>query len=96
MQNGKDGKNKKKEFLSKFPSGTRYFYIRNQFGEEIKVTVDIKNEQKTSNADDESEDKKKSGGCGSAVSSSALFGAMIFAAAIVLKKRGGTNEKTEK
>ena len=86
----------KKEFLSKFPSGTRYFYIRNQFGEEIKVTVDIKNEQKTSNADDESEDKKKSGGCGSAVSSSALFGAMIFAAAIVLKKRGGTNEKTEK
>lgn len=86
----------KKEFLSKFPSGTRYFYIRNQFGEEIKVTVDIKNEQKTSNANGENEDKNQSGGCGSAVSSSALFGAMIFAAAIVLKKRGGTNEKTEK
>ena len=76
----------KKEFLSKFPSGTRYFYIRNQFGEEIKVTVDIKNEKKTSNADGDSGNKNQSGGCVSAVSSSALFGAMIFAAAIVLKK----------
>lgn len=86
----------KKEFLSKFPSGTRYFYIRNQFGEEVKVTVDIKNEQKTIDMDDDSGNKNQSSGCGSAVSSSALFGAMTFAAAIFLKKRGGTNEKTEK
>lgn len=84
----------KKEFLSKFPSGTRNFYIRNQFGEEIKVTVDIKNEQKTTDSDSSSGTQSR--GCGSSVSSTALFGTMIFAAAMILKKRGGANEKTEK
>lgn len=82
----------KKEFLSKFPSGTRNFYIRNQFGEEIKVTIDIKNVQKT----DDTNGNESKGGCGSSMNALFISGATIVAIAMMPKKRGGKNEKTEK
>ena len=53
----------KKEFLQKFPEGTRNFYIRNQFGEELRVTVEIKNEQKTDNDELSSGESRQKGGC---------------------------------
>ena len=55
----------KKEFLQKFPSGTRNFYIRNQFGEELRVVIDIKN-------DGSSGETAKKSGCGSSVGISAI------------------------
>ena len=87
----------KKEFLQKFPEGTRNFYIRNQFGEELKVTIEIKNEPKTDGNDSSGGGSSVSGGgCNSSVSVMSLSGAaLLFAAAVALKKFGGGNEKTE-
>lgn len=86
----------KKEFLQKFPEGTRNFYIRNQFGEELRVTVEIKNEQKTDNDEPSSEESRQKGGCKSSVSAFPLTGAgCLFALAVALKKSGGKDEKTE-
>lgn len=86
----------KKEFLQKFPEGTRNFYIRNQFGEELRVTVEIKNEQKNDNDEPSSEESLQKGGCKSSVSALPLMGAgCLFALAVALKKSGGKDEKTE-
>ena len=86
----------KKEFLQKFPEGTRNFYIRNQFGEELRVTVEIKNEQKTDNDELSSGESLQKGGCKSSVSALPLTGAgCLFALAVALKKSGGKDEKTE-
>lgn len=86
----------KKEFLSKFPEGTRNFYIRNQFGEELKVTIEVKNEPKNENNEPNGNDSSAAGGCNSSVSALSIAGAgFLFAAAVALKKFGGKNEKTE-
>ena len=86
----------KKEFLQKFPEGTRNFYIRNQFGEELRVTVEIKNEQKNDNDELSSGESLQKGGCKSSVSAFPLTGAgCLFALAVALKKSGGKDEKTE-
>lgn len=86
----------KKEFLKKFPEGTRNFYIRNQFGEELRVTVEIKNEQKTDNDELSSGESLQKGGCKSSVAAFPLTGAgCLFALAVALKKSGGKDEKTE-
>lgn len=86
----------KKEFLRKFPEGTRNFYIRNQFGEELRVTVEIKNEQKNDNDEPNSGESLQKGGCKSSVSAFPLTGAgCLFALAVALKKSGGKDEKTE-
>ena len=86
----------KKEFLQKFPEGTRNFYIRNQFGEELRVTVEIKNEQKNDNDELSSGESQQKGGCKSSVSALPLTGAgCLFALAVALKKSGGKDEKTE-
>ena len=86
----------KKEFLQKFPEGTRNFYIRNQFGEELRVTVEIKNEQKTDNDELSSGESRQKGGCKSSVAAFPLTGAgCLFALAVALKKSGGKDEKTE-
>ena len=86
----------KKEFLQKFPEGTRNFYIRNQFGEELRVTVEIKNEQKPDNDEPSSGESRQKGGCKSSVSALPLTGAgCLFALAVALKKSGGKDEKTE-
>ena len=79
-----------------FPEGTRNFYIRNQFGEELRVTVEIKNEQKTDNDELSSGESLQKGGCKSSVSAFPLTGAgCLFALAVALKKSGGKDEKTE-
>lgn len=86
----------KKEFLQKFPEGTRNFYIRNQFGEELRVTVEIKNEQKKDNDEPNSGESRQKDGCKSSVSALPLTGAgCLFALAVALKKSGGKDEKTE-
>ena len=77
----------KKEFLQKFPEGTRNFYIRNQFGEELRVTVEIKNEQKNDNDELSSGESRQKGGCKSSVAAFPLTGAgCLFALAVALKK----------
>lgn len=86
----------KKEFLQKFPEGTRNFYIRNQFGEELRVTIEIKNEQKNDNDELSSGESLQKGGCKSSVSAFPLTGVgCLFALAVALKKSGGKDEKTE-
>ena len=91
----------KKEFLKKFPEGTRNFYIRNQFGEELKVTIDIKNvptsdDDNEPTIDSESHAQNSDGGCcGSSVSAVSLAGLGFIAVAAMLKKSGGRNEKSE-
>ena len=87
----------KKEFLQKFPEGTRNFYIRNQFGEELRVVVEIKNTKKTEDDEPSGGESRQSGGCNSSVSALSLAGtAGLFAAAVMLYKIGGKDEKTEK
>ena len=86
----------KKEFLQKFPEGTRNFYIRNQFGEELRVVVEIKNTKKTEDDEPSGGESRQSGGCNSSVSALSLAGtAGLFAAAVMLYKIGGKDEKTE-
>ena len=86
----------KKEFLQKFPEGTRNFYIRNQFGEELRVVVEIKNTKKTEDDEPGGGESRQSGGCNSSVSALSLAGtAGLFAAAVMLYKIGGKDEKTE-
>ena len=86
----------KKEFLQKFPEGTRNFYIRNQFGEELRVVVEIKNTKKTEDDEPSGGESRQSGGCNSSVSALSLAGtAGLFAAAVMLYKIGGKDEKAE-
>ena len=70
----------KKEFLQKFPSGTRNFYIRNQFGEELRVVIDIRN-------DGSSEQPAKKGGCGSSVGISAISALALSATFFIADKK---------
>ena len=70
----------KKEFLQKFPSGTRNFYIRNQFGEELRVVIDIRN-------DGSSGQTAKKSGCGSSVGMAAMSVFALPAALFVADKK---------
>lgn len=77
----------KKEFLQKFPEGTRTFYIRNQFGEELKVMIEIKNAPKEESNESDGESVKPRG-CKSSVAVGSIAAATcLFAAAVALKNR---------
>ena len=67
----------KKEFLRKFPDGSRNFYIRNQYGEELCVVVNVKTEEP---------EPAEGTGCRSSVSSAWSVLALLAAGVAIVKK----------
>ncbi len=70
----------KKEFLKKFPTSARNFYIRNQFGEELRVIIDVKNEASTEN-------NEGGNGCNSSVGAACLAVLILPAAMLIVDKK---------